>query len=62
MRFDVIEGISSDVILALGSKVIEDFAHQCINTRPSLLGQAFQFLDLCVGKFQDERAHGCFLR
>jgi hypothetical protein len=37
MRFDVIEGILSDVILALGSEVIEGLAYQRINTRPTLL-------------------------
>jgi hypothetical protein len=57
MRFDVIEGILGDVVIALGSEVIEDLSHQRINTRPSLVCQAFQFVELCVGKFQDERAH-----
>jgi hypothetical protein len=57
MRFDGIEKIAGDVILALGSEVIEDLAYQHINTRPALLGQAFQFVELCVGKFQDERTH-----
>jgi hypothetical protein len=37
MRFDVIERIVGDVILALGSEVIEDLTHQRINTRPALL-------------------------
>jgi len=35
--FDVIEAILGDVILALGSEVIEDLSHQRINSRPSLL-------------------------
>jgi hypothetical protein len=37
VRFEVIEGILDDVILALGREVIEDLSHQRINTRPSLL-------------------------
>jgi hypothetical protein len=57
MRFNVIERIVGDVILALGSEVIENLAHQRINTRPALLGQAFQFVELRVRQFQDERAH-----
>ena len=51
MCFDGIEGIVSDVIFTLGSEVIEDVAHQRITTRPALLCQAFQFVELCVGKF-----------
>ena len=41
MGFDVIERIVSDVILALGSEVIEDLAYQRIKTRPPLLSEAF---------------------
>src|SRR6266478_2230457 len=62
MCSDVVKGIVHNVIavgcLALGSEVLKDLTHQRIDTRPSLLCQAFQFLMLCVGKFQDERAHG----
>jgi hypothetical protein len=38
MGFDGIKGILRDVIVTLGREVIEDFAHQRINTRPTLLG------------------------
>src|SRR4030095_4669284 len=58
MGFDGIKGILRDVIVTLGSEVIEDFAHQHINAHPTLLGQAFQFVELCVGKFDNECAHG----
>jgi hypothetical protein len=58
MCFDVIERIVSDSILALGSEVIENLAHQCIKTHPPLLRQAFQLVELRVGQFQDKCAHG----
>jgi len=51
MCFDGIEGIVRDVIFTLGSAVIEDVVHQRINTRPAQLCQAFQFVELCVGRF-----------
>jgi hypothetical protein len=51
MGFDGIKGILRDVIFAPGSEVIEDFTHQHINARSTLLGQAFQFVELCIGKF-----------
>jgi hypothetical protein len=41
MGFDGIERIVRDVILALGSEVIKSLAHQCIQTHPPLLSQAF---------------------
>ena len=51
MRFDGIERILSDVILALGSEVIKNLMHQCLNTHPTLLSQALQFVELRVGQF-----------
>jgi len=62
MCSDVIEGILGNVIvvvrLALGSEVIENRSYHRINAHSALVCQAFQFLELCVGKFQDKRAHG----